>query len=177
MRAVSLFVLVLVLVALFGETAFAITCSNYIETTTTGTPNQACWQILAEGDCPNYYSILSTGPVASGRRCGWRTGTGKCRQESGTNCYLKYTIGGKHTSTPNCANQTNYTDCVVYFQPGTPSKFCWWANPTLGCGTTGANVCVPEFIGIEFNEMEVSTGIIALLAAIVLPTFLFRKKK
>ena len=38
-------------------------------------------------------------------------------------------------------------------------------------------VCIPEFMGIEFNEMEFSTGIIALIAAIALPTILFRKKK
>tara|TARA_Y100000310_G_scaffold339175_1_gene431073 strand:- start:4059 stop:4202 length:144 start_codon:yes stop_codon:yes gene_type:complete len=36
---------------------------------------------------------------------------------------------------------------------------------------------IPEFFGIEFGEMEISTGIIAVIGAIVLPMFLFRKKK
>ena len=36
---------------------------------------------------------------------------------------------------------------------------------------------IPEFFGIEFNEMQVSTGIIALIGAIALPMLLFRKKK
>ncbi|MAG21677.1 MAG: hypothetical protein CL943_00025 [Candidatus Diapherotrites archaeon] len=60
-----------------------------------------------------------------------------------------------------------------------------WCKP---CYVTGGATCttnavgyckIPEFAGIEFefSEMEISTGIIALIAAIALPTLLFRKKK
>ena len=36
---------------------------------------------------------------------------------------------------------------------------------------------IKKAIKLEAGDMEISTGIIALIAAITLPTFLFRKKK
>tara|TARA_Y100000310_G_scaffold339175_1_gene431069 strand:- start:222 stop:719 length:498 start_codon:yes stop_codon:yes gene_type:complete len=159
--------IVLVLLALFGN-AFAITCADYVQTTN-------CKGISPKTNCVKYYKIISSGPVASANRCGWHTGLVSCRTDAGTACALDCDIGGRKATT-NCANLGSSTSCVTYYQTGATSKFCWWANPTVGCGDYG-NTCVPEFMGIEFNEIQFSTGIIALIAAIALPTVLFRKKK
>ncbi|MAG22085.1 MAG: hypothetical protein CL943_02150 [Candidatus Diapherotrites archaeon] len=98
----------------------------------------------------------------------------------------------------NCSLLTGAGTCDAGFitpdplYTGTSSKgrACSWlgASCTTGaigylctCYDTGSTkincTAVPEFFGIEFNEMEFSTGIIALIVAIVLPMFLFRKKR
>ena len=82
-----------------------------------------------------------------------RVAVATCSNYSGTVCGDRYQTGG-----------------------GTPYKLCGHQGYPNSCVTGDTCIPIPEFMGIEFGEMELSTGIIALIAAIALPTFLFKRK-
>jgi len=127
--------------------------------------------------CENYYHITNT--IGVGFTCNWHTLKGSCTLGN-AGCNIPCSLGkgcatGYATSTTACTNfnGVSQTACQKQYQTGVTDKRCFWTGTTC----TPQASCIPEFFGIEFGEMEISTGIIAVIGAIVLPMFLFRKKK
>ncbi|MAG22090.1 MAG: hypothetical protein CL943_02185 [Candidatus Diapherotrites archaeon] len=85
--------------------------------------------------------------------------------------------GGICTGAPCSASETACENCA-FSVTGSVGKNCRWdATPIPLCVSPAGGYCkIPEFMGIEYGEMNISTGIIALITAIALPTFLFRKR-
>ncbi|MAG21906.1 MAG: hypothetical protein CL943_01190 [Candidatus Diapherotrites archaeon] len=156
--------IVLVLLALFANSVFGK------PPCTTVAPGGCIVTCVGktEAVCGDYFYMTN----GVGQPCAW-TGTA-CG--TGGSCDPLCSLGG----TGVCATRVPTTTCVgltkaacyTRYETGTPSRICYWDTPCAAMA-----VCIPEFMGIEFNEMEFSTGIIALIAAIALPTILFRKKK
>tara|TARA_Y100000310_G_scaffold258793_1_gene267307 strand:- start:494 stop:802 length:309 start_codon:yes stop_codon:yes gene_type:complete len=95
------------------------------------------------------------------------TGT-RCVLNTLTPCTGGGCCGNYDTSETACENR-------CYSQSSQSCNPCEWGGAECKA-TQGSGQCyAPEFMGIEFGEMEISTGIIALVAAILLPTLLFRK--
>ncbi|MAG22131.1 MAG: hypothetical protein CL943_02395 [Candidatus Diapherotrites archaeon] len=119
--------------------------------------------------CPNYFSTEQ----GCGRgQCKY---VAQCTNDPGADC--KYAT--KPNTTTKCTALSEGV-CESYCKPDTIDTLacnpCVWAIIT--CATETAAYChIPEFFGIEFSEMQFSTGIIALIAAIALPSILFRKKE
>tara|TARA_Y100000310_G_C20614670_1_gene779992 strand:- start:328 stop:774 length:447 start_codon:yes stop_codon:yes gene_type:complete len=76
-------------------------------------------------------------------------------------------------TTSNCKALATGT-CPNYYKTGATEYVCSLTPGSKSC-TTNAK-CVPEFAGIYFPEMQFSTGIIALLVAIALSMWLFKKR-
>tara|TARA_Y100000310_G_C20589380_1_gene767160 strand:+ start:371 stop:862 length:492 start_codon:yes stop_codon:yes gene_type:complete len=127
-----------------------------------------------EGSCANYYEIVPV--TGGGKACKWTGGT--CDQV--TTCSAKCTMGlgctsGYRAQIAICIGLSSNASCYKYYSTAIGDNFCYYKGGG-GCDDTAACI-IPEFFGIDFGEMEISTGIIALIAAIALPTLLFRKKK
>ncbi|MAG22117.1 MAG: hypothetical protein CL943_02320 [Candidatus Diapherotrites archaeon] len=163
----KIFFVVLTLILFLSNTlnVFAATCP-------TGGGCIATCTVKTEGSCGNYYEVKLPG---TGNVCNWNGSA--CKTD--TACTVQCTMGNGCTAsfraaTSNCGNIAP-PNCYDYFH-STLDYFCWQKGPAT-CDHVGAAQCVPEFAGIEFGDMAIPTGIIALIAAIILPTVLFKKKK
>tara|TARA_Y100000310_G_scaffold345478_1_gene465446 strand:- start:2322 stop:2810 length:489 start_codon:yes stop_codon:yes gene_type:complete len=162
MKAKILIVLVLLFLLFSSLNIFAAACP------TAGGCVGKC-DLQATSVCTNYYEIY---PSAVGKQCGV---VGPC--SPGTICSPQCTIGAGCTasyrsSAAACTAIGTESVCDARYETGATNKFCYW---DAFCKVGGT--CVPEFFGFEFREMEISTGIIALLAAIALPMWMFEKRK
>ena len=162
MRARILVLLVLLLLVLFpAVNVFGAACAgNYA--TSCGPKTSAT--------CSNYYSLGN----ATGYQCAY---TIACKGFGGS-CTPQCTANGRTATGTTCGNLTTGVCNNYFYDHATTDKVC---KTFLG-SCVGKITCIPEFFGIEFDagyfpEMQISTGIIALTAAIALPTFLLRKKR
>ncbi|MAG22383.1 MAG: hypothetical protein CL943_03730 [Candidatus Diapherotrites archaeon] len=119
------------------------------------------------GSCSSFYNLVA----GYGSAC---TFGASCQDQSP--CTPLCVVGGDcgtREAVTKCTAIGTESVCNLRWQTtGGTDKLCNWA---AGCNV--AQACVPEFMGIEFGEMKIPTGIIALIGAILLPTILFRKRK
>ena len=150
--------LILLLLILLSTSVFAWTGIKCVKTATC--TDNFTYSVVVTGcavrndstinNCERAFIPYGAIPLAKGYPCDYRTGA------------ICTTAAGDDDTTECC------------FKTGT----CW-CYQNSSCTAVNKYMCtaVPEFNGIEFNEMQVSTGIIALIGAIALPMLLFRKKK
>lgn len=110
-----------------------------------------------------------------GRNCSNYTGRAKATvscyalsESACSNYYQTYYGGwsGHCTGPPTICNSQS----VLFL--------CTWDSMDMSCG--GWKKCVgtiPEFMGIEFNEMQFSTGLVALVGAVAVGMIITRRKK
>lgn len=159
-----LFVLVLLILLFPAINVFGAACAGNCATKCPG---------KGAASCASFYSMP---PSLTGKLCYW--GGANCIGD--IKCSAKCTMGAKCTAgarkvTAKCTAIGNSAACKTHYQTTGVDKFCRWTTALGNCKVAGA--CVPEFFGIEFGEMQLSTGIIALIAAVGLPLFLFKRKK
>ncbi len=163
-------IIIVIMLVLFGASGFAAQC--------VGSPTSECPNL--NGNKNACLSHFGTNSGCGSAQCNWSstpyntcfmaTGpTGDCL--FGTRNLVDGT-GSYHY----CNSVTNQTVCNSACGTSIPGQSCgpckWGAN----CVGQLGHCNTPEFFGIEFGEMQLSTGIIALLAAIGLPLFLFKRK-